>query len=275
MTDASDFVTKILEQKWMKASAVLTVSMETAGVLPSDVHWLDAWADMKWREGLLTVAFRGTTFTVNKRWVRGDYSSREGQKTVFVWVWSLKMDPKDEYLCQGTSLWGGGMDGCLHPCSQKSHLLVIGLYFTSDWWIKKMWEHDVGDSFEHLSSCFFFWMIHPCERRAERCMTFMGEWFRQRVRVTSVWWVRQTCLYPQLKLSHSKIQESPGGDEDLEGFRREDFRLLKRLKRWALLASGLTGTLALGLTAGTKTSFICSIICTGLESGTSQTGTGL
>lgn len=49
MTDAPAFVTKTLEQKWIKSSAVLTVSMEAASVLPSDVHWLDGWADTEWR----------------------------------------------------------------------------------------------------------------------------------------------------------------------------------------------------------------------------------
>lgn len=149
-----------------KGSATLTMTMEAADVLLSDVHWLAGWADLEWREGVLSVTFRDTTFTVatvNKRWVRGDYSSGEGQKTVFVGVWSLKMGRKDEHLCQLTSLCGGeGLDGCLHPCLQKSQL--IELYFTSHWRELKGCEITWCRWLISASEQLVFWMIHSCDR---------------------------------------------------------------------------------------------------------------
>lgn len=42
-----------------------------------------------------------------------------------------------------------------------------------------------------------------------RVSVFHGEWFHQRVRVTTVWWVRHSCLYSQL--NHSKVHGRPGG----------------------------------------------------------------
>lgn len=39
-----------------------------------------------------------------------------------------------------------------------------------------MCQRDAGDSSAHLSSCFF-WIIHPCDRRAEGCVSFMGSDF--------------------------------------------------------------------------------------------------
>lgn len=40
------------------------MTMEAANVLLSDVHRLDGWADLDWREGVLTLTFRDATFSV-------------------------------------------------------------------------------------------------------------------------------------------------------------------------------------------------------------------
>lgn len=150
------------------------MTMEAADVLLSDVHWLAGWADLEWSEGVLSVTFRGTTFTVafvNERWVTGDYSSREGQKTVFVGVWSLKMGRKDEHLRQLTSLWGGeGLDGCLHPCSQRSQL--IELYFTSNWCELKGCEKTWCRWLISASEQLFFLNDPPVWQEREGCVSF-------------------------------------------------------------------------------------------------------
>lgn len=77
------------------------------------------------------------------------------------------------------------------------------------------------------------------------------------------------CLVSQtnLSLSTAETESQQNSGESRRGWRPG------RLQKGGFQAAEEAEEL--GLTAGTKTSFICSIICTGLESGTSQTGTGL
>lgn len=116
-------------------------------------------------------------------------------------------------------------------------------------------------AFEQLFCCLFFLMIHPYERRAEGCVSFMGEWFRHSE--------SDKCLVSQtnLSLSTTETESQQNSRESRRGWRPG------RLQKGGFQAADKAEEL--GLTAGTKTSFICSIICTGLKSGTCQTGTGL
>lgn len=159
-------------------------------------------------------------------WIRDEsevvIAAGRGRKPSLSGFWSLKMDRKDEYVCQVTSLWGrGGLDGCLHPCSEKSQL--IELYFTSDWCESKGCGNMMWVTHQHIRAAGFL-KDPPMWQERWRVLS-------SGVRVITVWWIRQMSLYSQLKLNHSKSYVNPGVNKHLERFRRDDVRLQKKI--WA------------------------------------------
>lgn len=153
----SCFCHQTSEQSSIKAPAILTVTMEAADVLLSDVHRLDCWADLEWREGVW-VTFRDTTFIValmNKRWVRGGYSRREGQKTVFVGVLEFKNGQKRWIRLSSNISVRKRRSGWMFAPVFREKSVNWALFYIRLMWIKRMWQHDVGDSSAHPSSWFF------------------------------------------------------------------------------------------------------------------------